>query len=968
MRKITSIILAGIILSSVLSIGGILGVRGGTTNVTLYSTPENCDDAWIEIGNDNNHGSSSEYDVSDVDGQKSFIRFNDLSSIPSDAVISSAILKIFAWGLPSNMNLNPVITTHTVVEQWTENTINGNDYPNNAPSQLDSYTLHGSSTEPIEEWADFDITIVFQGWVDGSVTNYGVRLYTSSSNVRAYFYSSDYSVPSFRPYIEVTYESTSSTNIPSEPRNLIATPGDSQILLDWDVPSDDGGSPVTGYKIYKGTSPTSLSPLPATVNAPHTDYLDYDVMNGVTYYYTVAAINDVGEGPQSNQASATPPGTGNTAPTASFTVSPTSGDISTTFNVDASGCSDAEDSTSDLQVRWDWNNDGTWDTSYSTTKTATHQYSTEGTKIIVLEVKDTGELTDATTRQVTVSESGDVPGEPRNLAATPGDNYIQLDWDTPLDDGGSPVTSYIIYKGTAPTSLSPLPATVNAPHTDYLDYDVEGGMTYYYMVLAINNNGEGPLSTEASAVPFPYYFVHLTDTHHWLTETPPIFNSRFSDMLQHIHTFDPSPSFVILSGDLVEWGASTTGLANFLSLTSHLYKNNNRFYIDETHTIPIYFCPGNHDYRNIYQITIDLGLMNYCTTISYEKDYMSYFGNVALFSLNTGYDVFEIGDIVVLPDSWGLPEFGLPEGSGLEDNQITWLEQELDLLDGEENGRDDSSYKKVIFMHHPYINAHANEKLDGAFTKKRVEFRGICENYSVDIVLSGHAHDAGDTFGGIWDEDGGRWDSGDGTKYIVTNAAGEYMAYRNISVASTGLDVGTIDRACSVANAEFACSVEVHIYDSQGRHAGPNEAGEIELEIPGAYYSTEIVDNHTHTTVSVYYGTDDYTFKVVGTGNETMNFTVEQILKDGSTTRGIYENIDFYEGSEATIEINQDDIDYNVEITNPDGENITVTPTRWEEDTDNGASGGIPGFEFWTIIMAMMFGVGVMTYSRWRKR
>lgn len=95
----------------------------------------------------------------------------------------------------------------------------------------------------------------------------------------------------------------------------------------------------------------------------------------------------------------------NDSPTASFTVDPLSGNTSTTFNFDASGCLDKEDPTSALEVRWDWENDGTWDADYSTIKTATHQYYTEGTKTVKLEVKDTGDLTHSTTSQISVSDS-----------------------------------------------------------------------------------------------------------------------------------------------------------------------------------------------------------------------------------------------------------------------------------------------------------------------------------------------------------------------------------------------------------------------------------------------------------------------------------------------------------------------------------------------------------------------------------
>ncbi|RLF39739.1 MAG: hypothetical protein DRN21_03195, partial [Thermoplasmata archaeon] len=61
----------------------------------------------------------------------------------------------------------------------------------------------------------------------------------------------------------------------------------------------------------------------------------------------------------------------NTPPTACFTVSPPSGNLDTIFSFDASCSSDAQDPEPALQVRWDWENDGVYDTPYTTTKTAT---------------------------------------------------------------------------------------------------------------------------------------------------------------------------------------------------------------------------------------------------------------------------------------------------------------------------------------------------------------------------------------------------------------------------------------------------------------------------------------------------------------------------------------------------------------------------------------------------------------------
>jgi hypothetical protein len=69
------------------------------------------------------------------------------------------------------------------------------------------------------------------------------------------------------PEVQITY----ATPTPGAPTGLTATPGDSQVNLSWDAPSDSGASPVTGYNIYEGTSsggesstPVNSSPVTGT--------------------------------------------------------------------------------------------------------------------------------------------------------------------------------------------------------------------------------------------------------------------------------------------------------------------------------------------------------------------------------------------------------------------------------------------------------------------------------------------------------------------------------------------------------------------------------------------------------------------------------------------------------------------------------------------------------------------------------
>ena len=99
----------------------------------------------------------------------------------------------------------------------------------------------------------------------------------------------------------------------------------------------------------------------------------------------------------------------NTNPVARFVVNRDSGYVMTQFVFDASSCTDAEDATSDLQVRWDWNNDGHWDSAFSTNKIEAHVFQHDSTYTVRMEVKDSGNLTATKTINLSVVANNSVP-------------------------------------------------------------------------------------------------------------------------------------------------------------------------------------------------------------------------------------------------------------------------------------------------------------------------------------------------------------------------------------------------------------------------------------------------------------------------------------------------------------------------------------------------------------------------------
>jgi len=115
----------------------------------------------------------------------------------------------------------------------------------------------------------------------------------------------------------------------------------------------------------------------------------------------------------------------NESPTAAFIVDPNSGDIETVFSVDADASSDVETSAAQLEIRWDWEDDGEYDTVWLTERTNSHQYSAEGWYAIRLQVRDEEGLTDEETHYVSVG-SGCSPGD---MVLIPAGTFMMGDTD-----------------------------------------------------------------------------------------------------------------------------------------------------------------------------------------------------------------------------------------------------------------------------------------------------------------------------------------------------------------------------------------------------------------------------------------------------------------------------------------------------------------------------------------------------------
>lgn len=288
---------------------------------------------------------------------------------------------------------------------------------------------------------------------------------------------------------------------PSEPEppaapSLSASATPTSIDLTWSSPAN-GGAQITAYNIYRGGTSGPGKALHATVE-PGLGWSDTAVTTGEEWFYEVAAVNSIGEGARSNEASAVvpeppPPPDPPSAPTLSATAGNGVVNLSWSAPADDGGA----------QV-----------TAYEVyRRTSSTPYARIATLGNVLAYKDTGR-TNGTTYwyQVAAANSAGVgavsneasakptapatrPSAPRSLKASNVPTGIHLTWQPPTSSGGSTLTGYRVYRtggsgGTRIFAVAPSLLT-------FTDTTVAPRTWYAYVVSAKNAVGESPASNIA---------------------------------------------------------------------------------------------------------------------------------------------------------------------------------------------------------------------------------------------------------------------------------------------------------------------------------------------------------------------------------------------------------------------------------------------------------------------------------------
>ena len=117
-------------------------------------------------------------------------------------------------------------------------------------------------------------------------------------------------------------------------------------------------------------------------------------------------------------------------PNAVFVILPNTGTTETTFVFDASECTDGFGNSNDIMIRWDYENDGDWDTDWQESKTETHKYESNGYYAVGMQMVDSYGYYGWVSRSLLVGTgSGGGPGAPTaTFSVTPGEGNVGADF------------------------------------------------------------------------------------------------------------------------------------------------------------------------------------------------------------------------------------------------------------------------------------------------------------------------------------------------------------------------------------------------------------------------------------------------------------------------------------------------------------------------------------------------------------
>lgn len=268
-------------------------------------------------------------------------------------------------------------------------------------------------------------------------------------------------------------------SVPTVPAGLSAAAGNAQVVLNWTASSG-----ATAYDVKRSITTGGPYTQISTPTVPN--FTDTGLTNGTKYFYVVSASNSVGQSANSAEVNATPvpplpatpTGLAATAGNAQVSLNWNASTGATSYHVKRSIASGAE-----TQV------------SAPASNSFTDTGLTNGTKYfyVVSAVNSRGESANSSEVSATPTVPAAPPSTPTGLQATAGNAQVSLSWNA-----STGATGYHVKRSTASGGET----QISAPGSNsFTDTGLSNGTRYFYVVSAVNSNGESANSSEVNATP-----------------------------------------------------------------------------------------------------------------------------------------------------------------------------------------------------------------------------------------------------------------------------------------------------------------------------------------------------------------------------------------------------------------------------------------------------------------------------------